>query len=135
MSLATVRIRDEGDKVLLVINDKSYLIPWEQALVIARGIRAKAKKAEEFAKANRIIADHALLTRAGFPIGLSDHPRIKDEVRKEAAWNSELRRALPGGVRSREVFGTPAVRNKPRAQTIAPAGVATAEGFGRLGGR
>jgi hypothetical protein len=65
--------------------------------------------AEEHAKAERIALDTAILYRSGAPFGLSNHPAIVDEAKKEAAWNTELRRAMPGGVKSAEAFGTPAV--------------------------
>jgi hypothetical protein len=65
--------------------------------------------AEEEAKAERIALDTAILYRAGAPIGLSNHPAIIDEAKKEAAWNTELRRCMPGGVKSEEAFGTPSV--------------------------
>jgi hypothetical protein len=47
------------------------------------------------------------------PFGLTDNPVAQAEVAKEAAWNRELRRALPGGVRSSEVVGTPTVIRNP----------------------
>lgn len=100
-------VRHEGGDVLLVLNGKVTKMPPSVAKQLAQVLRHHAAKADEYIHANRIIADHALLTRAGFPVGLSDNPRIKDQVRQEAAWNSELRKALPGGVKSREVFGVP----------------------------
>jgi hypothetical protein len=110
MSLKTFKCRQEGDRVIVEIDGRGYTIPWKHALDISRGLYRVSKQAEEFASANRIIADHALLTRAGFPVGLSNNPKIKDEVRKESAWNGFLRKHFPGGVKSREVFGTPSIK-------------------------
>lgn len=136
MALTEVTIRSEGDKVLWVIGGKAHTIPYAQAFEIARGLYIKAQEAEEFACANRIIADGALLTRLGVPVGLTNNPKMKDEIGKEAAWNTELRRALPGGVKARAVVGTPSVvRSNKQAQTISAGAVQSQEGFGRIGGR
>lgn len=64
---------------------------------------------EELIHAERIVMDSAILMRSGAPFSLSDHPVLKDEARKEAAWNSDLRRHMPGGVKSGEVFGLPKI--------------------------
>lgn len=103
------RVRHDGGVVLLVLNGKVTKMPPDIAKQLAHVLRHHAAKADEYINANRIIADHALLTRAGFPVGLTDDPKMQDAVRQEAAWNSELRRALPGGVKSTEVFGVPKI--------------------------
>jgi hypothetical protein len=133
MALKSVTIRDEGDKVTLIIDGTGHTLPYQQAFELARAIYVKAQKAEEFAQANRIIADGALLTRLGVPVGLTNNPKLKDEIRKEAAWNGELRRYLPGGVKSKSVVGTPAVR-RAAPQMIRPGGIKTGAEFGRIGG-
>lgn len=121
--------------MLMGIGGKSWRIPWQQALEFARAIYVKAKEAEEFAKANRVIADNALLLRAGVPVGLSNNRKIIDETIKEAVHNRDLRRHLPGGVKSQAVFGVPQVIAKPPVQIIKPNGVAPSTRFGGLGGR
>jgi len=83
------------------------------ALALANALYRCSLQAEEQAKAERIALDTAILYRAGAPLGLSNDPAILDEAKKEAAWNSELRRAMPGGVKSAEAFGVPAVRRGP----------------------
>lgn len=65
--------------------------------------------AEEQAKASQIAHDTAILYRSGAPFGLSDHPVIIDEAKKQAAWDTELRRAMPGGIKSAEALGLPTV--------------------------
>lgn len=134
MALKRVILRAEGDKVVFGIDNRAHTIPWEQALELARGFYQKAMEAEEYAKANRIIADGALLTRLGVPVGMTNNPKLMNEIGKEAAWNSELRRQFPGGVKALSVVGTPAVKRGPPPQVISPGSVKSTEGFGRLGG-
>ena len=90
-------------------------LPWDKALDIGRALIVMARKAEEVAKATSIIYDQAVMTRAGWPhMGLTAHPKIIEEAGKEAAWNSDLRRYLPGGVKSKETLYPPGVtRAKP----------------------
>lgn len=107
--MAQARIKQIGNKVLLAIDGKEVQLPCEAALSLAQALREQGKLAEEYERAEngQLITDHAILTRLGFPIGLSNHPKVQAEVAKEAAWNSDLRRYLPGGVRSEAVVGTP----------------------------
>lgn len=110
-----LRIGREGPFVFLVWESKAIRMPWNTALDVAASIREQAKQAEEYAKAEGIIFDQALLVRLGANIGLSSNPAIQAEAAKEAAWNSDLRRYLPGGVKSKEQFGAPSViRHNPR---------------------
>lgn len=107
--MKTAMVKREGDRVMFVLDGKCYMIPALQAREIAKLLNSAAARVEEIENATKIIADGALLARVGFPIGLSNDPKIKDEVRKEAAFNRELRRAIPGSVKSREVFGVPSL--------------------------
>jgi hypothetical protein len=79
------------------------------ARMLADALYRMSLLAEEHAKAEAIALDTAILYRSGAPFGLSNHPAIVDEAKKEAAWNTELRRCMPGGVKSEEAFGTPDV--------------------------
>jgi hypothetical protein len=112
--MLTTRIRREGEHVLVQFDDggKSFVIQLEGRVAVELGaqLRQQGLLADEWAQAERIAADSAVLLRAGANFGLSSDPRILDEARKEAAWNSDLRRYMPGGVRSEECFGTPTVR-------------------------
>lgn len=84
------------------------------ARVFYSALVAKARECEEQEKAPQIAYDAAILHRAGFPVGLSNDPTIKEEALKESQHNRELRRALPiVGVRSGEVLGTPTIESKP----------------------
>jgi hypothetical protein len=113
-----VSVRHEDEHVVLIIaGGKGVKVPWGKADAIARALTQCARKAEEYAKANKIIYDNALIQRAGFPIGLSDHPKIKAETVKESLYNRNLRRWLPktrkgvdhgmGGIQSRGSVGAP----------------------------
>lgn len=106
-------------------------MPWQAADSLASALSAKARQAEEQVKAGDIIYDNAICMRAGLPFGLSNRRDIVCEAMKEAAWNTNLRRYMPGGVKSKEVFGTPTVRHGKRpAMAIRPSGVASQEVFG-----
>lgn len=115
--MLTVRIRQEGTDVVAQFVDggKSFVLQLEfqTALDIAQLLAGAARRAEEWANAERIAHDSAILMRSGAPFSLSDHPAILSEARKEAAWNGELRRAMPGGVKSEEVFGLPTILQSP----------------------
>jgi hypothetical protein len=112
-ALTTVTVRREGARVL-ILHDGRLLadLEYQAALALAAAIHAQAKKAEEEARALDIAADQALLLRLGIPLGLSSRKDILAQAVNEAAWNTDLRRACPGGVRSQAVFGTPTIRKK-----------------------
>jgi hypothetical protein len=109
----TVNVGQQAHHVLLEINGRVTEMPWEAAKDLATALRTMAAKAEEFQKAAGIAFDQAILLRSGAPFGLTDNPDIQAEAAKEAAWNSDLRRKMPGGVKSEEVLGTPVVRTGP----------------------
>ena len=105
-----LRIRQHYGRVQFVLDGKLVCeMPWQSALETCGALRSAAKTAEEWDKAERVAADQALLIRAGAPIGLTNHPAIRDEAAKVAAWDRDLRRYLPGGVKSQEHVGTPTV--------------------------
>ncbi len=112
-----VSVRHDGTRVVLLERGKVIIeLPWDAALDLSKAIHIQAKKAEEIAKAAKIIDDQAFLTRLGVPIGLTSNPAIKKEAAKEAAWNKALRKAIPpakaGGIKSQAVFGTPRLIQK-----------------------
>ncbi len=106
--MSTGRVRA---KVLTEISPG--LMPPEAARMLGRALLAAAAKAEEYAKANSVILDSAILLRSGAPFGITSNPRILDEARKEAQSNRMLRRYMPGGIKSKEQFGSPTVTNVP----------------------
>lgn len=103
--LARTSIYTAGSRVLVLIDArKGFECGAAEAIELCGAIKGLARQAEAHDQAEAIIFDHALLTRAGVPIGLSDG--MRGEVAKEAAWNRDLRRAIPS-IASREVFGVP----------------------------
>lgn len=104
------------DPVIVRFGAIEYKVPLAVAGHLASGIYAKAKLAEEWAEKERIADDGAFLCRIGFPIGLSDNPKIKQEIGKRAAWDSTLRRQLPGEVKSQFVVGTPTIWQPPKQE-------------------
>lgn len=106
-----INVSAQADRVILTINGRAIDLPFEQAYHLSLALRVKANQAEEYVKAEQIIMDSAILLRAGANIGLSSNPDIQTEAAKEAAWNSNLRRYMPGGVKSQEQFGKAAVTN------------------------
>ena len=117
-------------KVIYVYNGKNLFngkVPWEVADKIAQQSTRAARLAEEFCKVNQVIMDNALLARSGVlpGIGLSDHPKIKEESIKEALHNRDLRRYLPyqkpnvgnglGDIKSRGVVGAPSFTKHSRS--------------------
>jgi len=116
----SVDVRQEGTRVLVLEGGRLVLeLPWEAALTLARALQVQGKRAEEEAKALEIVADQAILTRLGAPIGLTSRPDLLREAAREAAWDSRLRRYIPPGrargIGSGEVVGAPRViRHKAR---------------------
>jgi len=100
-----------GDDVAATIQIGRDFVMLEKrvAVEVARGLIVGKLRLEELAQAERIALDTAILYRAGAPLGLSNDARIKDRAKTEAAWNSDLRRFMPGGVKSEEAFGVPGV--------------------------
>jgi len=103
------RVGRSGQLVLLVIGGKTVEMPWQAALELGRALVSRARDAEEQAKAPQVARDAAILLRAGARIGLSSDPKIRDEAGKLAAWDEELRRCMPGGIKSQEMLGRPAI--------------------------
>ena len=108
------RVRQEGTRVLIISEGKLLLdLPWKAALAISKGLHTAAKLAEEQAKVLEIIKDQALIQRAGFPVGLTNNPAIQKEAMKVAQHDRDLRRFLPGGIKSESIVGTPTLIKKP----------------------
>lgn len=106
--------RAEGGKVFVAFNDNTFFeLSPDAAKQIARAMQHQAAIADEYANAERIALDSALLLRVGAPLTLSNNPVIQDLAAKEAAWNSELRRYIPGGVKAESMVGTPTVIKEP----------------------
>jgi len=117
----TLSVNYDGPRVLLVVDGKGVLIPWQQSDELATALVVMARKAEEQDDADRIIFDNALIQRAGMPIGFSDDPKIKDATVNTALYHRVLRRALPfwknrrglDRIQRRGAVGAPWLRNIP----------------------
>jgi hypothetical protein len=94
------------------------LDPQQAEELIKQMIRVQ-RQADEYDNANRIIGDSALLLRAGVPLGLSNHPKILERARVEAAHDRTLRRAMPGGIKSEQQFGRPSIINHGTTNVLA----------------
>lgn len=104
-------IRQEGTCVQLIVNGKLIAdMPWDKADEIAKAIGIQARKAEEIAKRDQVMFDHAIMLRLGTGIGLANDPYLRREAARIAQWDSKLRNYLPGGVKSEENFGTPTIK-------------------------
>ena len=62
-----IDIKEEGDNVVMSINGRAIILPWEAAIRVADGLKAKAKLAERHAKMEILIADASFLKNAGAP--------------------------------------------------------------------
>lgn len=111
-----ITIRQEGPRVHLITGGRLIAdLPPQAARDLAAALQQQAGRAEEIIERERLVFDQAILLRTGFPLGLIHHPALRAEARKEAAWNTPLRRYLPGGVQSKEEFGVPTIiQHKPR---------------------
>lgn len=117
-TMRSVDVRQEGGRVLILEGGRLLLdLPYDAALALAKALRVKGKQAEEETQAEHIIADQAILTRLGVPVGLSSRPDIQREAAREAAWNTTLRRYIPHsrarGIATQEIFGTPVIKQHP----------------------
>ena len=111
-----MRITSDGTDVVFIVENRAYRVPYQVGFELSRRFTMAAKQAEEVAHSEELVTDSAILLRAGIPIGLTDNEKIKDEAVKEAVSSRELRRAMPGGVKSKEQFGKPTiVQSSPRS--------------------
>jgi hypothetical protein len=105
-----VSIRREGNRILLLKNGVLLIeMPYQAALGLSQALRVKAKEVEEEVCAEQIIADQALLLRAGAPFGLTAHRAILRESIKTAQFDRDLRRYLPGGIASKAIVMAPRI--------------------------
>jgi hypothetical protein len=107
----------DGAPVTVRIGRDFVMLEKRAATAIARALIKGKLRLDELNEAERIARDTAILYRSGAPLGLSNDPAIIDQAKKEAAWDSHLRRCMPGGVKSAEAFGVPAVRRGPPPTT------------------
>jgi len=107
-------IHREGSLIQLIFNGRLVAsMGWQTGLEFAKAIVAQCKQANAHEKLHagdvQLITDSAILLRAGAGMALSNHPDVIAEAKKEALHNRNLRRYMPGGVRSQQAVGTPAI--------------------------
>ncbi len=130
----SVRVKVDGGNVLIIHNGRCLMqMPWEGARDMSKALRTAAGMAEQNAHRDKLIQDQATLIRAGFPLALTKDPATFKEAGNEAANNRELRRAMPGGIPDKVVFGLPSIKHALRR--IGVKGIPSAEVFGKIGGR
>ena len=114
--MAHARIRHEGLTVQVIFSDgKAVALAWDAALALGQAITYHARLVEEVVKRERVVMDQAILLRAGLWLPLVNDPYLRHQAHQEAAWNSDLRRYLPGGIPSQEEVGRPTIiRHRPR---------------------
>lgn len=111
MSQKSLRIKQEKDHVLLIVNGVCIAdMPWQAAQDVASALAGAGKLAEEHACADKIISDQALLTRSGANFGLSQNPLILSEAKNMAAWDRDLRKSVKNNYQG--VVGTPEVNHE-----------------------
>lgn len=112
--MSGLRVLQKGARVLLIVDGRLVAdMPWQAADQSAAALRSVARLAEEWDQAESIISDQAVLIRSGAPFGLTSNRRLLSEAVKTAANDRDLRRYLPGGIKSREVFGAPSITQLP----------------------
>ncbi len=115
-----VRVTDDGVQVVLLVDGRPCEMPPNVARQIARALLAKAAAVDELLHASRLVQDEALLLRAGVPLSLTGHPRIRAEAEKVAATDRDLRRYLPGGIKSETHVPAPVVSHVQPAKGHEP---------------
>lgn len=105
-----LHIRWEGATVALVTRNGAVSLPLGAAKEVYRALGEAIARIEEQQHAEQIALDSAVLMRSGAPFTLSNDKKILDVAKTEAAFNKDLRRAMPGGVKAKSVVGTPQVK-------------------------
>lgn len=108
--VAAARVRRDDDLIVLeqAFTGRLFAVwPLKVAYRIAEIVMGKARELETKERAEAIAYDQAILFRRGLAFGVTSDPVLQDEAGKLAAWDTSLRRYLPGGIRGREQFGAP----------------------------
>jgi len=89
-------IRREGHRLIILFDGQALMdMDYEGAIQLAQALIYQAKRIEEEVKAEQVIDDGAFAARTGAPFGFTQNPGIIQEIKKEAAWNTKLRRHVP----------------------------------------
>lgn len=103
--------RDGGFEVVTVGGTVFAVMPLAMAIEIGNAVIGKAREVETEESWEAVVFDQAILDRTNLlpNLGLVSDPWMQREAVKEAAWNTRLRRYLPGGVRRQRKVSTPHV--------------------------
>lgn len=117
-SLTVTRDHNHPDKVVFLMDGKYVCdMDWSIALEVAKIVRHVAKLAEEYAVANKLIIQDALLIRSGAPFALTNNRKIREASYNEAQWGKEAKRMPLAGVPSRKEVGAPSlIQHKGKLQ-------------------
>lgn len=111
--LGEVRMGQDGKKVYIEGPGKAWGMPWQVARQVARELFRLSQQIEELEKVDQIIQDGAILDAANSPVGLTSHPKIQEEIRKEAQHGVGRKVPKIHGVPSGAVVGTPGFHATP----------------------
>ncbi len=110
MNEEKVEFRQNGERVLIIWSGKLAAdLHYSGALELADALRRVGRMAEQWSNAEAVARDEAILLRSGVPVSLTSNPVMRAEAEKLAVSDRELRRAMPGGVKSEEHVGAPVI--------------------------
>ena len=110
--VAAIRVRRDEDSIVLeqaTLGQIFAIWPLRYAHAIGEILIAKARDLETREQAEQVVFDQAILFRRGLKFGVTSDPNLQHVAGQLAAWDSRLRRYLPGGLPSQEQFGVPAI--------------------------
>ena len=78
-----IRVDDEKATVILSINGRAIVLPWQAAKSVSEMLSRHARRAEDYDVAHRLIDDQQFLfNKAGIFIPLSGRPDIMKEAKR-----------------------------------------------------
>ncbi len=101
-------IRSVKDKVIILLDGKLIAtLPWEAAKQLSEAIKVQALLSEEYANADKVALDQAMMVRAGFPFGIANNPEIQRLSAHKAQYDDKARQVPLRGVKGKGIVGTP----------------------------
>ena len=127
VSVAGCRVRRDGDREVVEATRQGQLtlfavMPLPFALEIANLVKGNARLIETEENWEELVFDQAILDRSNLlpALGLVSDPWLLDEAGRTAAWDSRLRRYLPGGVKRQRKVSTPQVTKQQKGNLPCP---------------
>jgi hypothetical protein len=79
-----IRVDDDKNQVILSLDGKAIVLPWQGARAVSSALYKHARRAEDYEKANRLIEDQRFLyNKAGLLIPLSARRDVNREAQRE----------------------------------------------------